>query len=207
MDIFRATLKLEPLLNYLPTSSIQFELSERLSISELSDNSSATPDLLSPTNFTFNNQSEGQTKQRGSKKSPQENRMDMMERLKRLQETASSGQQPAPELSFAPAEETEGGVGGTESVSDSKTSLSSGGGGGHCVGVSSGMEWIVKRMYAMCAEISASYVQVRLIGYLRRKNNNLPLAIKEIPVVLIILKIISSLLVLSLTRCRQYNFL
>ncbi|XP_063717969.1 brefeldin A-inhibited guanine nucleotide-exchange protein 3-like isoform X3 [Symsagittifera roscoffensis] len=161
-NFIKATLKLEPLLNYLPTSSIQFELSERLSISELSDNSSATPDLLSPTNFTFNNQSEGQTKQRGSKKSPQENRMDMMERLKRLQETASSGQQPAPELSFAPAEETEGGVGGTESVSDSKTSLSSGGGGGHCVGVSSGMEWIVKRMYAMCAEISASYVQMHL---------------------------------------------
>ena len=83
----------------------------------------------------------------------------------RLQASSGSGHQPAPELSFAPPEEIEEGpLGGALTSSDSKSSVNSigasGTAGGQCVGVSSGMEWIVKRMYAMCAEICAIYVQV-----------------------------------------------
>ncbi|XP_075241169.1 brefeldin A-inhibited guanine nucleotide-exchange protein 3-like isoform X3 [Convolutriloba macropyga] len=192
-NFIKATLKLEPLLNYLPATATtppfyqcshnNHPVESRRSVSEVSSEySSTTPDLLSPvlslnhtqedgsSNFNLiNSTSAGRSAVAvsGAGKSPQENRQDMMDRLKRLQASSGSGHQPAPELSFAPPEEIEEGpLGGALTSSDSKSSVNSigasGTAGGQCVGVSSGMEWIVKRMYAMCAEICAIYVQMHL---------------------------------------------
>ena len=143
---FRATLKLEPLLNYLPTPA--FDPTEQLSLSEASDNSTHTPELTSPSILN------GVGGSSYPPTSPQETRQHIMERLKRLQEASASGQQPAPELSFAPSDENEY-SNGSGNHGKPGVPVSPG-----LAGVSSGMEWIVKRMYAICAEISATYVQV-----------------------------------------------
>ena len=131
----------------MPTTLDQVE---RLSLSEVSEYSTNTPDLLSPTTST--NQT---TEDARPIKSPEESRQSMMERLRKLQTVSYTGQQPAPELSFCPPEEQEG-------HNDSENSLcsSQGQSGTHCVGVSSGMEWVVKRMYAICSEVASIYVQV-----------------------------------------------